>query len=63
MEEMIVPKIDPPADIPATATKMQEKVWEADYNDYVRNPSAWNEASEWENLLFLLHCYQVWNGR
>jgi len=37
IEEMTTPKIDPPADLPAAATKMQEKVWEADYDEHRRS--------------------------
>jgi hypothetical protein len=58
IEEMTALKIDPPADLPATATKMQEKVWETDYDEYRRKLSVWNDASELAYQLFLSYCQQ-----
>ena len=34
MEDMAAPTIQVPVDLPAMATKMQETVWEANYDEY-----------------------------
>jgi hypothetical protein len=57
-EEMSAPMIDAPQDLPTSDTKMHEKIWEVDYDEYRKLKNAWKDALERAYQHFLSHCRQ-----
>ena len=51
------PTFTEPADLPPTATKMQLKKWEIEYDKYHKDEMVWEVVKNRTYQMLLLHCY------
>ena len=56
IETMTAPSFNKPADLGASAMKMEEKKWEIAYEEYRRDQRIWEEVEPRAFQLFMSHC-------